>query len=191
MQLMPIFLCLSRLMVVLHPMSTEFKRPNFVATWLVSISCLSLILTISATLVMKIFYQWMPFYLCVPAVDPSGSNLFVKGLTIFLFCLFLSSSFSQAMIHLLLMYNLHTSRQNIKNSMLNKKKSDKALMFQLLMLWIFHTTVWFSVGGIFLFGMAKENFSISLIVWTICTIYPMESMSAQSVFITMCLRKLL
>ena len=72
-QLNLIFLSLSRLHIVLHPMTSKFKDTQFVSKILYSFLTFSFVTSLMVMLFTKFIHEKMPLGLCHPFMDPTGS----------------------------------------------------------------------------------------------------------------------
>ena len=143
---------------------------------------MSLVVCISVSLVHKHFYHAMPYFMCIPVLDPPKSQTLSEGITIFFLALILLSSPFITFNHILLVNNMKKSKKSAGKSTSDGK--DVLLKLQLALLSVCHTIV----GGIFLYTLITPEFSLSLIY---LTFIPLESIIEQTILIVLCARKML
>ena len=80
-QLVLIFLSLSRLMIVFYPIYTIFKITNFVKKSLFLTYLISFCTSLSFTVLLKCNYKILTFSLCLPFIDPTNSITMIKVIT--------------------------------------------------------------------------------------------------------------
>ncbi len=76
-----LLLSLSRLMVVIHPIESKFKKAHFALRCTLAAFGFSIFFTGLTILVMKATKGKLPANLCSPFVDPTGSFHFLMSLT--------------------------------------------------------------------------------------------------------------
>ena len=82
-QLILIFLSVSKLMVVVHPIDTMFKKLTFTCKSVLLLYMLSFISALLITFLIKITYKALTISLYLPFVDPTGSIILIKSVTWF------------------------------------------------------------------------------------------------------------
>lgn len=114
-QALLILLSVSRLMVVIKPMTTSFKSKSFVSKCIavLVLTSLTIALLFEVSFVLSLGVQ--PFDLCLPFIDPAGSILSAI-LTWFLILTHCSTSVSIIALHIALVHSLIQSQKNIQKS---------------------------------------------------------------------------
>ena len=80
-QFVLIFVSLSRLMIIIHPVDKMFKRTGFVLKSVISFILFSFLCALSVTLLFSFSHGILPISLCLPFVDPTNSILMAKIIT--------------------------------------------------------------------------------------------------------------
>ncbi len=187
-ELLLFFLSLSRLMVVIQPVDTQFKRAKFVAKYLLLILKVSLSFSVVFTSVTQETTHTLPTSFRFPFVDPTNSIVMLKIATWFLIITQTMSSLIIMFLHTWLVQRLFESQLNITKS---TKADDKntVLVVQLVVVTVSNMVSWFSVNGIFVATMYLDRYPPLLVPWTIVCGLPANSLFNTSVFIVTSLRK--
>ena len=115
-----VLLSLSRLMFVIFPLDTLFKHTKFVTKPLFLISIAAFTLTLALTLSVKSREKILPFSLCLPFIDPTGSIHVIKVITWSVGIFQYMASLGIIIIHILLVYKYLQSQKTMQ-----KLNSDK------------------------------------------------------------------
>ncbi len=75
------FMSVERLMVVLHPMDTIFKKAKFILRCICLLSTMTFILSLSTNLTLRLYSLHVPFKLCSPFIDLTDSVVLFKVTT--------------------------------------------------------------------------------------------------------------
>ena len=78
-QFVLIFLSLSRLMLVIHPIDTKFKGTNFVMQSAFLMYILSLCTALFVNVIFKFIYKNLTISLCLSFMDPTNSIIIIKN----------------------------------------------------------------------------------------------------------------
>ena len=81
-QLILIFISLCKLMLVICPMNTKFKKTEFVFRSVVSCYLFSFLSALLVTYYFELTYEHLTFSLCLPFIDPTGSVIMIKIITL-------------------------------------------------------------------------------------------------------------
>ncbi len=181
------FMSLSRLMVVILPFDTAFKRLSFVLKWLASIFAASLVLSTALTVTTKILRKVLPLNICSPFTDPTSLNVPIRVVT--WFTVFSTTLASAAIIwlHMMLVSNLEKSQQNIRRSTSND--NNATLVFQLIAVCVSNILCWVPANIVHLSAMFLSKYPIGMIVWTTVAVAPINSLMNSLVYIVICLNK--
>ncbi len=79
--ILQVIVSLSRLMVVLHPFDSKFKRRKYNVKCVSVVLVLCVLLSIGITLVIRYVYVELPDSLCLPFVDPTKTVVVVQVIT--------------------------------------------------------------------------------------------------------------
>ena len=77
------FMSFSRLMIVLHPLDSQFMDKLFVKKIIIVLVLIILFLCAVLVVIYKVTNDMLPTSLCLPFIDPTGSFLFIKVITVF------------------------------------------------------------------------------------------------------------
>ncbi len=113
-----LFVALSRLMIVLYPVDTKFKRVKFTVKCLVAIFLSAMLLCMALTLAAKFMEGSIPFSLCLAFVDPSNSVMLLKLITMFIAVLQVSASVAILSAHFILVKSKKNPKRMSENQMM-------------------------------------------------------------------------
>ena len=183
-----IFLSLSRLMVVLHPFDTKFKRTSFTVKCLIVLISIPFLISTVATVYLKFIMITLPTSLCLPFVDPLNTSVFIKTV-IWVVCITQTlTSIMIIVLHVLLIKALKESRKNIQSPSA-KSNSNTAIAVQLFFISLSNILCWFPANIIYITAMFLDRYSTDLIIWTTIGVMPINSIINPMVFFIVCLRK--
>ncbi len=184
-----LFLAVSRLMVVLQPTTTQWKRTTFIS------KCLSLVygvlLCVSAFIALlgNFIQHKLPTNFCVPFVDPTKSDNLLATITWLILLFHLAVSLAIIVAHCMLVINLKKSQTNVAK--LNTRDSDALLILQLVILSTSNVLCWVSSNSIYVTVMSLSRYPLELIMWAIAGATPLNSIVSPVVFIFTGIRKVL
>ncbi len=181
------FLSLSRFMVVLHPLDTQFKESSFVRKITTKIA-LSVVVLSTCVCILQYCFAKMPLNICVPLFDPTGLSVIIQIIVWFtviqqyLTCIFtivLSIKLTQEV----------TKSRNQTGAAASPQKSNKPITIQLTTLVASNMVSRVPSGLIFLVVVYKSPYPIDMILWTILVIVPLNSIVTPAVFVFTTARK--
>ena len=185
-QMLLIFFSLSRLMVVIYPIDTNFKRTKFVSKYLTLIVGFSfLICLIFAEMLFK---EKIPISLCLPFVDPTNSIIAIKSIIWFTAITQLITSIVIIALHIILIFKLQESQKNIRKS----KPADDSnilLIIQLVTITLSNILCWIPCNVIYITAIFLSQYPTDLIIWTTVGGLPVNSIVNPTVFIITSIRK--
>ncbi len=111
-----IFLSLSRLMVVIHPLDTRFKRTKFAVNAISIVCTMSFCFCILTTLIAQFSIVALPNVLCLPFNDPTQSEVITRTMTYSVSATQSATSIAIVVMHCLLVKYFHESQHNIQRS---------------------------------------------------------------------------
>ncbi len=182
-----IFLSLSRLMIVLEPVDTSFKRTGFVIKWLLSIFLGALILSLSCQCFFVFTSGLQPFTLCLPLIDPSGAMTFALVVTLTLVLTHTATSVAMVIVHIMLIRRLILSQKNIQKS--KTQKPNTMLVAQLVVVSVTSILCWTPTDVIYMVVMFVAPSSTALITWATVAGMPLNSLINPLVFVVVALKK--
>ncbi len=180
------FLSLSRLMAVMHPITTNFKRTKFVSKF-IGFAYVSTVAAAVSTSVSFKFKSGDPTTgLCLPFVDPTGSLLGIKLIAWFVFCCQIILPVGIMTMHILLIIHVRKSKESIRQS---SRENDAGLKVQLILMSTTNFLCWYPSSGVLLAVMLLPVFPIDLLMWSTISSFALHSLVNPSVYFCTCLRK--
>ncbi len=181
------FLSFSRLMVVIHPMDSNFKRTTFVLKNLFSIFLLSVALSSFFVFFVQLTEDKLPTSLCLPFADPTDKILMIKYVAWCVAVIQVITSVVIAVTHIMLIKNLFESQQNIRKSK-SDDKSNKSFLIQLFAITTSNVLCWVPTNSIYIMCTFLSEYPIELLMWTITVATPLDSLTNPLVFVITSLR---
>ncbi len=183
------FLSFSRLMVVLHPIDSEFKRTKFVVKYIVLAFVISTVISISLTVVAWVLVSELPVALCSPFIDPTDSLIITKVL-IWLVTLFqLTAAIFIVVVYITLITSLRKSQKKIQESV-SKRQSNMPIIIQILAMTSSNILCWIPSGVIFLVSMFQDQYPTAMLFWITAIVMPINSIVNPIIFIRTTMRKI-
>ncbi len=182
--LSPVLLCfvsVERLMVVLHPMDTKFKKTNFTVRCVCVLSIITFVLSLGVTVLLKLASHQVPFKLCSPFIDPTHSVLLLRITTWVLFLLQVLSSVFIAVVYGKLLKAKQESTEALKGKMSNQQ-SNRAIILQLVLATMTNILCWIPSSIVYLIAMFLERFSMDMMIWTMIVATPLNSVINPVIF---------
>ncbi len=183
-----IFLSLSRLMVVIHPITTHFKQLGFVLKSVFLFSIISFLFGLSVTTVLKITEVTLPFNLCLPFVDPTRSVVLIMLTTWFSVISQILSSLLILMLHTTLVYQKYKKEKIIQKHQTDNSTS-MAMVIQLVVITASNILCWLPANGIFIAAMFLSTYPVDIIIFTTVAGLPVNAFFNPCVFTFMSVRK--
>ena len=187
-QFVLILLSLSRLMTVIYPIDTKFKKVDFIIKAVVTFYILSFLLAFGVTLCFKYMYVNFSINLCLPFIDPTNSVSLVKIITWFTMISQTASSMVIMFMYIFLVKKLKKSKKVIRKSK-SVADSEIPLIIQLIIITTSNIICWLPMNSIYVAAMFLSTYPIDLIIWTTVAILPLNSIINPFVFIITSLRK--
>ena len=184
-----IFMSIARLMVTISPLYTRFKEKVFVIKSLSLLFVFSALSSILITIIFKYMEVNSTISLCLPFVDPSGSQLLIKLITWFTVTTQFATSVGIMIMHILLICEVK-HYQNITMKVKSRKDSNVNLIIQLVLITTSNILCWFPAGCIYISAMFLSTYPIDLVIWTTVIGLPINSIVNPSIFIVTTFRKL-
>ena len=186
-----VLLSLSRLMFVIFPLNTLFKNTKFVTKPLFLISIVAFTLTLALTLNVKSRERILPFSLCLPFIDPTGSIYVMKVITWSVGIIQFMASFGIIIIHILLVYK-YLQSQKIMQKLNSDKKyfTSTQIIVQLFIISLSNILCWIPANCVYILAMFLPRYPTSLVIWITMIVLPINSIVNPSVFIAAYFRKI-
>ena len=173
--LLSIFISFSRLMVVIYPLNSNFRKRKFVLKCCILMYSLAAILVTAYMITFKHVYSSVPFRLCSPFIDPTNSNMMLTTVTFVVVCL----QFIVYILNILISIKIFLE---LKRSV-GQKHNITSLLTQFSILTISNTICWVPSGIIFLIRMFTYEFSIIMITWVVIGVTSVNSVTNSILFI--------
>lgn len=186
-QLLLLFLSVTRLMVVINPIDTKFKRTRFTLvcmSWLFSLVFFASFVNIC---VLKITQKSLPVSLCLPFVNPENYVILSQTVTWLVAVCQVFTSSSSALVHCVIVKQFWISQQTIKKS---KKNSGLFLVMQLFTITLSNVLCCFPTNVVYLAAMFHK-FSSEIFLVTNAGIVPINPLVIPSIFVLVAVRRLL
>ena len=183
-QILHVLMSTSRLMVVVSPIKTKFKSPNFIVKCVFHIYTSVLLFTCCFTFIIKYTEAILPFKLCFPFIDPTNSVNILHNIT-YLICI------SQLVCLLIICIQNTVLFKVFQHSeqTTNKSFSDMALKRTLVMGTGSVVFCFFPTSILYIAFLMLPKYPINLISWTVVVIVPITALVYPSFFIAMNLKK--
>ncbi len=184
---------ISRLMVVNHPLDTQFKSSTFVVK---SVSVINMVAVstacVSTTLMwlvdVEILRTDLPMVICSPFADPSNKMIMIKVLTAVVVCLQIISILSIFVVYVKLLISLKESQRKIESSR-SKKQSNTPLIVQLVVIMCANILCWVPSCAVYVTAMFLGQYPVAMIIWTTVAVASLNSVTNPTVFVVTAARK--
>ena len=183
-----IILSLSTLMVVLYPLKSRFKETSYIVKILVILILFSLFFTIIIVLIFKSTNTAVTISICLPFLDPTGSQITVKLIIWLCVITQIITSIVIMVMHCLLLNKLRQSQKNIRKS---NTDNNIPLAIQLIMITVSNILCWLPTGCVYISAIFLANYPVDMIIWTTVIGVPINSVINPFIFITTTVRKII
>ncbi len=181
-QLVLLFLSTSRLMVVINPVDTEFKKTHFVICPLVFVFVLSVLVSGIVTFSVTVTTDALSTSLCLPFIDPTNQILMIEVITWFVAVMQCLTSTSILLMHLLLVRATIDSQRDIRISK-SGEASKVVLVVQLCIITMSNILCWFPANGIYIAAMFLSSYPTELVTRSTAVAMPFNSVANPLVFL--------
>ncbi len=188
-QALLLFLSVSRLMLVVSPIDTNFKRTKFVLCWVFGFVILSFCSALTISLTFYFLVAKLPISLCLFYIDPTKTVAMATILTWVISVSQTVTSISIVILHILLIYNLLKSQKNVQMAK-SGEDSNLVLFVQLLLITLSNLLCWLPANSVFIAASFLPAYPTQMIVWTVALAMPFNSVVNPCVFLFMCLKKI-
>ncbi len=185
-QVMLFFFSVCRLMVVLHPMDTNFKRTSFVGKLGTVCFVISFLISLLLTMVVKETLQKVPMTLCLPSLDPSHELVTIRIIIWFEIISQIVSSVEITIVNIILVYKLRESQKSLRKS---KYESNTIVAFQLALITVTNVLCWCPVSIVNLTTEFLAVYPDKLITWFTIIALPINSFVNPVIFTALALRR--
>lgn len=187
-QITQVFLSLSRLMVVVHPVETKFKGTRFVFTSVAFLFLSLILVSLSLSLFLKYSLTTLPTSLCSPFIDPTHSIIVIKVIS---WCIILTQFCTPVFVtilHILLVSELHKSQKYISDSK-SKGETYSVLLSQLTTTSTSNISCWIPSSIFYISAMFLSTYPMDLVIWVTIGILPINSFIIPIISSIVCLKK--
>ncbi len=181
------FVCLVRLMIVVHPITTKFNKLDTTCTWLLCLFTVSLLLSGFFTFGLWIENGSVPTSWCSPFLDPMGSFSLIKLFTFVVGFIQIMASVAMLILYPKLLVSLRRSEASLRSTK-NKQHSKSLLIFQIFCVPVLNMLCWTSSSAIFLTFHFQKYHSAHIAFWAAVAIFPFNSLLNPVVFVIITIR---
>ncbi len=181
-----LLLSVSRLMVVLYPMDSQFKEKAFVTSVLVFVSFPLIGLSVLGTVLYIAVYAEVPFVLCLFTIDITKS-IIITVLVVVVCVVQIMSCISICTIHSALVHTM-VKTPTEKPLQRSKQSSSVSIIVQLVVLTLSCILCWIPSDTILILSVCLNNYPLDMLMWTSTVVVPFNSVVNPLVFMTLKLR---
>ena len=182
------YLSLCRLMIVVHPIISKFKKVSFVFKSLSIFALVSFLVSLVGTIVVRTVLLELPMSLCLPLVDPTGELVMLHVITGFAVASQTITSISIVFMHVHLVFSLSRQKQEMQGKR-GKRTSSKGRVIQLIVLTTSNILCWYPANVIYLTAYFLPMYPTSLVIWSVVAIVPLNSIVNPTVFLSVEIQK--
>ena len=178
-------MALSRLMVVVYPVKSIFQRKNFLLkSIIIYSSSVPFFISLGFTLHVSQLVRMLPFGLCLPYGDPAHTFTSIRVITCLVALNYTWVSIVVVGIYLILVKELKNTPKLNKLTNVN----NIGFIVQLSILSTSCILCWLPQSLIFICTQFMPSYPITMILWTVVAVLPINSVTDASVFGAMALR---
>ena len=185
------FFALSRLMVVLSPMTTTFKRTKFVLRSTVISALTAIVFSLGMTFLTWFFDKnhSLSHSLCSPFVDPTRYVITIQICTWITALFQISAAIFIVVVHSKLFLALKTHEKTMEEAR-TKQKSNTPALVQLVLFTLSSFFCWVPKNIIHLVFLFLPTYPTVVLIWVSVVVTPMNSVVNPLVFIGVSIRKI-
>ncbi len=181
------YLSFSRLMVVVSPIDSNFKRKKYVLKSCTVVHTCSLLCTITMSVCVGVFAPELETSICLPFYSPQHHTVF-EVLVWLVSLIQIIFGVCVTCQHLLLPYKMKQSQAKLLN--FHKKQNTKSLNAQLTLLTLTAFLCWFPCDIIYMVCMFLERYPLALVYWVAVGVMPVNAAGYPVVLGTMCIKRM-
>ncbi len=183
-QLALLFLSLQRLMVVVHPVDSTFKRVSFVRKKLFALTTASFFIVLPSILLFGFMYHKSPSSICLPFLDPTQNVHLAQVFTWTAAATHVFTSVVMSVMSCLIAMFVKQSEHKVK-----AVKSHQAMVMQLVAISLLNTICWSIIDAFYLISTFVHRYPINIIYWVTLGVFPMNAVVSPAIFIINFVRK--
>ncbi len=184
-----VYLSLSRLMVVIHPVTSSFKHTKVVRKSQAGMTLLSCFCVLASTVVLRLTQHVLPHKLCSPFLDPTQAVIQIQVQTWFLLTTQSVSLVALVVMSFLLVSKINASAQKVGKSASQRGDTSPFVCAQLTILTVSSFACWFGSTSVFLSVLFVSHYPPQLLLWTVLWVVPLNSLITPIIFLTVLARK--
>lgn len=182
---MSVVLSVSRLMVVLYPFDSNFKRASYTLEIARNCTGLSFLISLLFTLITKFVIGNISVKFCVPLFSLNSSILFVNLIWLLVICQLLLA-ISLPGIHIATVITVKKSERNFPGK---QREGNTALTVQLFLSAFCTGCCWISRSVICITALFLDLYPLELIPWTTVTIVPLNAVTMPTILIVFLVKR--
>lgn len=161
---------ISRLMVVVSPMQTSFKRTKFVLHKIIYIFGFTFTFSLSLSLIMAFLHAKIPWKLCSPFLDPTKQSITIFCLAWLVFVLQTVLSVVICALRIVLVIKVVQSQKKVQKS--GGPDSFVSLIIQLTCLSLSNVISWYPTNIFNIVFTLLNSYPTKLVIWLTATVMP-------------------
>ncbi len=181
------YMAITRLMIVLDPMNTSFKRNDFT---LRNIACFTLLIFVISCCVgffLKLNVPKLPSALCQPFIDPTHSVWMIKLTTVTISSIQMTSVLVIIFVCNKLVFHLQKVKRHMKPTV-SRSYSYVSIYTQLVVVVFFNLFSWVPANVIHISSLIGVRYSTELVIWLTIIVTALNSVSNPIIFVVAAMR---
>ena len=186
----PILLSLisfSRLKAVLKPLKCKFEMYSMFVQLTLCVF-IGLLMAAALTTGQVVMHKELPTPLCLPFIDPSNSQWFIKLITTVTVVIQVSSTVIIVTVYFSFIKLLNKGLKYFQHNIF-RQRTKVSVVIQLLIVTASNVACWIPANIIYLISLYMSKYSKELMVWTTIAITPINSVINPFLFIVTTIRK--
>ncbi len=176
-----LFLSLARLMIVMHPIDTKFKKTSFVFTWLSVVGMSMVVLSVLTSVAFYFSVTTMSTSLCSLFVDTSSTCIFCTTVTVVVASVQVIISVGISGVYCLMLKELKRSKENL-HSLTSSVNSNTSVSFQVIIISMSNFFCWIPTNAVHLVSLFLSRYPFEMVIWTAVAVAPINSVVNPAVF---------
>ncbi len=172
----------SRLLVVVSPVDTSFKRSKYVIRCILSLSILSLLIVVPFTISVKITSETFPTTFCVLFLAESNDYLLFSVAVWLLSCLQMIACLVVIILRLLLIIEYVQSQKTITKSNTSSTNKAYSLIGQLSVLSLTNVLCWFPASVVYISALFASSYPTETVAWVMVISTPINAVLCPIIF---------
>ncbi len=183
------FVSVSRLMVVLHPVESNFKRVSYILKFLYAMCLGLLVIAIFVTLLTKYSAGEFPENSCLPFADPTDCITMIRTTTWLVSIVQTTTAITVSTVYYFLVKTLIAGQNKIRST--KTKDSNVSLIVQLVLLSLSSFLCWVPANCVYLTALFLTTYPTEMITWTTVGVSSSIAVADPLIFISALLKKVL